>query len=248
MGIRTLIVEDEDRSRSYLVDLIREYTPELEIVGEAATVNSALELIKEKNPDLLLLDVELHGKSVFDIFDQLDEKNFNVIFITAYEQYALRAIKYAALDYILKPVNPDEFIEAISKINLSQSEERKSKLKYLLENSLHKKETPDRIVISSMDEMFFIKTSDIICIEASGNYSIFHVADKKEVVATKSIAEYEKMLFGSDFFRIHKSFIVNISHIKKYIKGRGGYVIMNNGENIAVASRKKDEFLNKLNS
>lgn len=245
MKLKTVIIDDEAPSRNYLRNLINEFTPHLDIVGEADSVESGAGLIKKCKPDVVLLDIQLGSRNGFELLEQLEERKFSVIFITAYEQYAIKAIRHAALDYLLKPVSPPDFIAAVNRIHESHPEDNPQKLEFIATNG-HSKRPLTNIILPAADELVFIALKEIISIEGSNNYSIFKLADMRQHVVSKNIHEYEDLLTESGFFRVHKSHMINLSHIKKYVKGRGGFVVMSDSSEIVVSARKKDEFLSIL--
>ena len=244
--IRTIIVEDEPKNLKILQKLITEYCPEIDLIGSAPNVDSAYELIMKENPDLLVLDIELIFGNAFDLLDKLKPLRFEVIFVTAYGDYALKALKYSALDYLLKPINIEELKQAVQKaVERNNLKDINDKLNNLLYN-LHKpQEKLTRLAIPTADGLVFIPFNDIIQLQASGGYT-FVFTDKNKIVASKNIKEYEEMLPESIFCRVHHSHIINLNAVKNYQKGRGGYVVMTDGTRIEVATRRKDYLLQKL--
>jgi len=241
--LKTLIIDDEVRSRSVLRTMIGKYCNNIDVCGEASTIEEALQLITQERPDLVFLDIELGLGTGFDLLGQIPDIQFKTIFITAYDHFAIKAIKWSAQDYLLKPVDPAELTSAVSKVLATF-------------NKLHddvtaqKSEAQDfagrRLGLPTMDGLTFVDVNDIVHCEAKGAYTEFAFLNKKRIMVSKPLQVYEDMLSGQGFYRVHNSFLVNMVHIKEYVKGRGGSVIMADGASITVATRKKDDFLKHL--
>ncbi|HTI93826.1 MAG TPA: LytTR family DNA-binding domain-containing protein [Puia sp.] len=245
--IRTVLVDDETDSIRILQRLLENYCPQVIIVGTAGGVETALPLIRETKPDLVLLDIEMAQGNAFDLLNQLQPIDFKVIFVTAFDNYAVRAFKYSAVDYLLKPVDIDDLRSAISRVEKKPDEHTViQQMKMLLENvgSLHLPQ--QKMAIPTITGLIFITVQDIIRFEAKGNYSSIYLSKDEPVLATRTIKDYEDILPETIFCRIHNSHIVNLSRIKKYQKGRGGSVEMEDGSIIEVATRRRDEFLRRL--
>ncbi len=243
--IRTVLIDDEKSSLIILEKLLERHVPEVEIVGTAQTVADGIKLIDEQKPDLVFLDISMPDGDGFEVLEKVNYKDFDVIFVTAYDQYAIKAFEFAALHYILKPVKPQELVEAVEryknhKNNLADLEQ---KLKLLSANLGQK---PTKLVLPTSSGMHIIDFDDIIRCESSNNYTTFYLKDGKKIVVSKSIQTYEKLLKDSHFCRIHNKHIVNLKYVKKYVRGRGGYVVLANGEQVDVSEGRKKQFLEKL--
>jgi two-component system LytT family response regulator len=245
--IRTLIIDDEKNNREKIRRLLEDHFPNIQVVGEADRVRSGIESIFSNNPELVLLDIRLPDGDAFELLEQLDQVNFKIIFITAYEEYALKAIKFSALDYLLKPVLLDDLREAIAKAENQLMNELKLQLVELSSN-LHRS-SPKRIVLKTADKLHFIPVNEIMRCEADKNYTTFFLVEGEKIIVSRPIMDYEDILSEQGFYRLHKSHIVNLSCIKSYEKADGGTVILTDGTHVPVAMRKKNrmiELFNKL--
>jgi two-component system LytT family response regulator len=245
--VRSVIIDDEPGNIITLEELLKAYCPGIAIVGTAPNPNAAAQLINEMQPELVFLDIEMPYGNAFDLLDKLAPVTFEVIFVTAFNDYAIKAFKYAALDYVLKPVNINELKTSVNRA-IQRLEEKKvnTRINSLLTNLKTENQQLQKIGLSTSDGYRFENISNIMYLEADGSYTnVFIRGDKKEVVS-KNLKEFEDILPESDFCRVHHSFIVNMNSIKKYFKGRGGYVEMENGVNIEIAVRKKEEFFSRF--
>jgi two-component system LytT family response regulator len=241
--IKTLIVEDEPGNVRILKNLLTTYCPQVNILGDAGTVDTAYELIRKSNPELVFLDIEMPGGNAFTLLDRLKPLNFEIIFITAYDNYTLKAIKYSALDYILKPVNIEELILAVNKvsekINAQQTQQR---IENLLGNINASKKGLQSLAVPANFGYEFIIVNNIIRCEASGKYTFFYMNDGRKIISVKNLKEYEALLAPEVFFRIHHAHLINIHFIKRYHKTKG-IVEMEDSIKIPLAARRRREFL-----
>ncbi|HVM88583.1 MAG TPA: LytTR family DNA-binding domain-containing protein [Puia sp.] len=245
--ITSVIIDDEPKNIHILRKMLNEFCPEINITGEAKDALQAVDIIRNYKPQLVFLDIEMPYGNAFDILDQLMPVNFEVIFITAFNNYALKAFRYSALDYLLKPINIQELHSAVNKASEKiLSKNTNLQLKNLIQNIKNKNEALRKIAFPAKDGLIFIPLCDIIRLEASGSYTHVFIKDNERVLSSKSIKEYEELLPDSLFFRVHHSHIINLLEIKKYHKGRGGQVEMSDNTFIDVAVRRKDEFLSKM--
>ncbi|RTL58493.1 MAG: response regulator transcription factor [Sphingobacteriales bacterium] len=243
--VSTFIVDDEPGNIVTLSELIKHYCPQLIITGTAENPAEALDRIKTVNPQLVFLDIEMPYGNAFDLLDKLSPVNFQVVFVTAFNDYAIKAFKYAAVDYLLKPVNITELKTAVQKV-ISQIEKDSvnTKINHFLESmKISVPSGTNKIALPTGDGSYFEDINNIMYLEASGNYTHIFCKGKGKIVVTKKIKEYEDSLPENIFFRVHNSSIININYVKKYFNGRGGYVVMEDGMNIQIAARKKAEFL-----
>jgi len=242
--IRTVIVDDEIDAIRVLTRLLEDYCPGVSIVGTASGVETALPLIRNTKPDLLLLDIEMAQGNAFDLLNELLPFSFKVIFVTAFDNYAIRAFKYSAVDYLLKPVDLDDLRDAIARVtSMPRQNTVLQQMQTLLDNVGTMQITQRKIAIPTITGLNFISLQDIVRFEAKGSYTCIHLDGEEPVMATRSVSEYEDLLPSPVFFRIHTSHIINLTRIKKYHKGRGGTVEMEDGTMLEVASRRRDEFL-----
>jgi two-component system LytT family response regulator len=242
--LKTIIVDDEPDAVNFISSIIGEYCPSLEVVGKAYNVSEGVPLIKENKTDLVFLDVEMPNGTGFDLLTHFPEKDFDVVFITAFNHYAIKAIKFSAVDYILKPININEFIEAVNRVMLKRKEKSSrgdESLKILMENlrSSH----PTRLAIPTADGMEYLNPKDIIRIEADRSYSWFFIAGGRKILVSKHLKEFQDLLSDRYFFRSHNSHLINLKYVRKYIRKEGGYIEMQDGEQIPVSRNKKDLFM-----
>jgi two-component system LytT family response regulator len=247
--IKAVIVDDEELGRNMLSNLIRKYCPDVTIVGTASSVKEAKKVIEEVNPSLVFLDIEMPGGSGFELLEQLNKPSFSVIFTTAYNQYAVKAFKYSAIDYLLKPINIEELTNAVQKLSSAGSKNNmQSSLQHFIEsynNSGVSKS--NKVALPTQEGLVFIDISDIVRCEADGKYTYCYISGGKKLYSTRSLKDFEEQLIQFGFCRIHHAHLVNLNHIKNYTKGDGGQVTMANGDCVTVSKRKKEEFLNRLN-
>lgn len=235
--IKTLLVDDEPIALKHLAGLIDRYGPELELVAMATSVEEALEQIYLVKPELVFLDIELAGQSSFEILAQAKGHSFELIFVTAYDQFGVQAIKHDATDYILKPIDKLELIRAIEKVVG----------KIHRKTAAGSKPTGNRLALPAIDGLTLINTNKIIYCESEGRYTRFHMDGKASpILVSRNLGEYEAILPPETFVRIHHQYLVNINYVERYIKGRGGYVILQNGRELLVSDRKKAAFLDLL--
>ena len=242
--MKAILIDDETSSRNGLRQKLLTHCPEVTIIAECENGEEGIKGITTYKPDIVFLDVEMPRMNGFTMLQQLRDINFEVIFITAYDHYAIRAIKFSALDYLVKPVEIADLKSAVEKA----AEKRKKSntnmaLEILLQNLVIKEKGQHRIAIPSMEGIQFVETGKIIYLEAQSNYITFYIADNKKITIAKTLKDFEELLPSSIFTRIHHSYIININCIDKYIKGEGGQVVMKNGVTLDVARRKKEEFL-----
>ena len=243
--IRTVVIEDEDHSRKLMLAMLHEHHRQLHVVAEAGSVKEGLKAITDQKPDLVFLDIELQSETSFEILEQLPEINFELVFTTAFDHYALRAIKFCAIDYLLKPIDLNDLRIAIAKVEKRLNRQYLNKnLEVLLHNIKSGSQNNHRIALSTLEGLLFVSVSDIIYCESSGPYTRFIFKQADKIITSKHLKEYEDLLAGYDFFRIHKSYLVNLREIKKYIRGEGGQLIMSNGAALAVSKQRKENFLN----
>ncbi|OUS02742.1 hypothetical protein A9Q86_02715 [Flavobacteriales bacterium 33_180_T64] len=240
--IKTLIVDDEQHCIDRIKKLIDDYGENLQIIATCNTVEDALKTTKKLRPDLVFLDIEIHDKTGFDFLEHLGAFNFNVIFTTAFDNYAIKAFKYSAMDYLLKPIDNDDFIGAIKRLEKRLTPlDTELQIKMLL-NNLQKEDHKKMIRIPTSTGFEVLEIKDIVHCEADTSYTHIYTKNNK-ILVSKPIKHFEDLLSDANFFRIHNSHLVNIDHIKKYTKGKGGYVTMSNNANIDVSTRRKEEFL-----
>jgi len=248
---KAIIVDDEANSREALKGKIKLFCPELNLIGEAEDVESAIKICDLQRPDILFLDINLAGASGFEILEQLiqgETKMPEVIFTTAHDEYAIKAIKFSAVDYLLKPIDPEELVKAVRKVEAKTDYDPSFKLNALMENIRQASDSPKKIVIPSSDGLHLVRVSEISRCESSSNYTQFHITTGRTMLASKTLKEFDNILSDFNFERVHKSHLVNMNFVKKYVQSDGGYLVMEDGSKIPVANRKKEHLLHMLRS
>lgn len=225
--------------------LLKKYCPEVMQMESFADPEEALEAVRILQPDVVFLDIEMPGMSGFEWLNQCEVRNFEVVFTTAYNEYAIKAIKHSALDYLLKPVDKDELIQAVDKVKREKVQKPDVRITELLE-TLQIPKAGKRFAIPTMEGLTLINPDEILYVKSDGPYSHFHFLDRRKMVISKTLKEAEEVLPVTDFFRIHHSYLVNMKYVVQYIRGEGGEVILSNGESIPVARSRKQEFLGLL--
>jgi two-component system LytT family response regulator len=244
--LRTIIIDDEESVRRTLQKLIKSYCPTVRLVGEAEGVESGVKAIKKHHPDLVLLDIKMDDGTGFDLLKQLEPVDFKVIFITAYDEYAIHAIKFSALDYLLKPVDPDDLTAAIGKAEKLLVKELNQQLDILADNMQTQDRLKKKIILKTYDNIHLVKISDIVYCESDDNYTYFHLLNKKKILVSTTLKEYEEMLGEYGFFRAHRSYLVNLGYIETFEKAEGGAIILIDNMKVPVSSRKKEQLLELL--
>ena len=242
--MKCLIIDDEAKSRVLLQKLCDEYCPEIEVVGSAGSVQEGIEKIDTLLPDLVFLDIHMPVKSGFALLDHYKGKlNFSVIFTTAYDEYALEAFRYTVIDYLQKPIDIDE-LQASVKRALKEQDIKTEQVSTLQESLLSEK--VQKIALTTIDGYTFVKFENIIRCEAQGNYTYVYLRSGQSVLITKTLKHYEDLLMPKGFFRIHKSHLINLYGVRKFLKGKKSMVEMMDGKQIEVSSRKRELLLEKL--
>jgi len=241
--LNVVIIDDEPDAIKFIQGIIEEYCPDLNVAGTANSAREGVTLINQVRPDLVFLDVQMPHGSGFDLLASFPEKTFDVIFITAFNHYAIQAIKFSAVDYILKPVNINEFIDAVNKVKQKRSSKEYRNLDFgnLLENL--KAPVPSKLAIPTNEGIEYLNTSEIIRVEADRSYSWFHLTDKRKYLVSRNLKEYQELLQDLNFFRPHNSHLINMIYVKKFIRHEGGYIEMSDGSTVPISRGKRDLFL-----
>ena len=246
--INTIVIDDEENARSNLKLLLEDFCPTVNVLAEAASAEEARALISELNPDLLFLDINMPNEDGFELLESIENKNFSVIFITAHNQFALKALKAGAIDYLEKPIDIEDLQNAVDKINVNESAGNVDygMIKSLL-NEYKNDSKSDIIAVPTLSGYEIIKIEDIIHLEADESYTKIFLTNGKKCTSSMTIAKYEKVLDDNVFYRVHKSHIINTRyHLKEFNRHEGNVAIMDNGELIPVARRKLSGFVNKI--
>lgn len=248
--LRTLVIDDEANARSAIKNMVQQLNLPIEIIGEASDVAEGLKKIAALQPELLFLDIQMPGKSGIELMQELNSDNIQVIFITAHQGFAIQALKLSAIDYILKPIDPIDLKEAVEKAVKQKSKLAGEQLQLFQQALQHlqqpQQKAPQKLAISTNEGILYAELKDIIWIESLTGYCKFYLQGQKPIVVSKNLKEYEDLLGGHNFFRTHQSSVVNLVHIKKYVRGEGGQVWMSDGSEIEVARRRKEELLKKM--
>ncbi|MDY0215690.1 MAG: LytTR family DNA-binding domain-containing protein [Bacteroidales bacterium] len=245
--IGVVIIEDEAISYEIIKRMIQNNILEVEILGHAASCKEGIKLIKEVKPDLVFLDIQMEDGTGFTLLEAFENIDFQVVFVTSYNQYAINAIKCSALDYILKPIALPDLKAAIRKYqSLEYKINNKIQHSTLIQNIKSEKKVPKKIIIPSEEEYLLVSPNDIVRLYAEGHHTIIVLADEKKMKVTKSLKEFEQLLEGANFARIHNTHLINVNFVKSYLKNNGGEVLMEDGVVLPVSRRRKAVFMNIL--
>jgi two-component system, LytTR family, response regulator len=245
--IKAIIIDDELHCRKTLAILLKEYCPEVHILEQCSDAQCGIEAIEKSHPDLIFLDIEMPGMNGFDMLERFSDISFAVIFTTGYDQYAIKAFRFYAIDYLLKPIEPKELISAVHKVQTSRHLPATDQLQLLL-NKINKREQAlAKIPVPTIDGFELIAVDDVLYCEARDNYTYIYLKNKKKIIASRMLKEVEEQLSNFFYFvRVHNSYIVNIKEVKKYVRGEGGYVVMSDETSVNVSRSRKDELLKRL--
>ncbi|MGD9994542.1 MAG: LytR/AlgR family response regulator transcription factor [Salinivirgaceae bacterium] len=243
--ITTIIIDDEDRARETIKEMLAIYCPELELIGEANSVIRGIQQIKTLQPDLVFLDIKMPDGTGFDLLNRIDKKRFALIFLTAYDEYAVKAFRFSAIDYLLKPLDPDELITSVDRVKHSLETE-KNQLSQLLDNLKSIKKDSKKIILKTAESIFLVNIHDILRCEATGNYTKFFLTNQKPVLVSRTLKEFDDLLSEFQFFRVHQSHLVNLNHIVRLDKSDGGTLIMTDDVSVPVSTRKKESLIKAL--
>ena len=243
--MKAIIVDDEPYCCETIATLLED-NDQVEIVTECYNGFDALEAIRKYNPGLVFLDVEMPKMNGFEMLQQLPSVNFEIIFTTSYDRYALKAIRFSAIDYLLKPVDEEELKNAVQKV-INRSKKPTAEQLEILMQKLHQPATPvSRIALPTMEGFQMIKIDSIISCEADSNYTTLHLKDNKKMVVCRNLKDIEEMLEDHSFTRVHRCYVVNLNEVEKFVKGEGGYLIMSDGSSIDVSRNKKELLLKRI--
>lgn len=242
--IKCVLIDDESNSLEMMEWLLTTYCPQVKIEAMCNSGEKGIEAINKYKPDVVFLDIEMPHMNGFDMLEQIGKLTFDVVFCTAYDQFAIKAFRYSALNYLLKPVDPDDLKETVRRIEEKRSTPSREQIELLLQNVKHaNKPALTRIALTTSDGMVFVSTQEIIYCEAESNYTSIVLQNGKKVVVSKVLKDIDEALSGPDFFRVHNSYLINLNHIKKFVRGGGGYVVMSNDATISISRSRRQEFM-----
>lgn len=247
MLLNAVIIEDELNGLINLKHLLAEHCEDVEVIGDADGVESGLQLFAQEDitPDVAFLDINLQDGKVFQLLNRLNEVNFDIIFVTAYDQFAMKACEYSSIGYILKPIDPDKLVEAVARVRPRNTGRTQERLK-VMQNYTNHPNSFDKMSIAALDGIHFVKIRDIVRFEAEDNYTHIMLRGGNRITASKTIKAYEDMLSPFNFYRVHKRHVINMNYMKKFVKGEGGYLVMDDDVKIEVSRRRRPAFMTRL--
>jgi two-component system LytT family response regulator len=244
--IRSIIVDDELKSRESLKKILLTFCDDVEVLATCQNVVEAIGAIDQLKPDVVFLDVQMQGETGFDLLAKISTIDFDVIFTTAHSEYAIKAIKFSAIDYLLKPIDVDELQKALEKVRVTKKGNMLEQMQQLLQNIKNPNTENYKLALPTAEGLTFIKVNEVLYLKASGNYTEIFMRDGQKHLVSRHLKEYDDLLTDQNFFRVHHSSLINLSYIKNYVRGDGGYVVMSDNASLDVSRRKKDAFLEKI--
>lgn len=242
--IRCILIDDEKNSLEMMEWLLKTYCPDVKIEAMCNAAVDGIAAIHKLKPDVVFLDIEMPHMNGFDMLEQFDKLFFDVVFCTAYDQFAIRAFKYSALNYLLKPVDPEDLKETIRRIEEKKTAPSREQIDLLFQTIRQTaRPTAQRIALTTADGLIFVPTSDIVYCQAESNYTSVILTGGKKIVVSKVLKDIDEALSGPDFFRIHNSYLVNLNHITRFVRGDGGYVVMQDGATVGISRSRRQEFM-----
>jgi len=247
MNLHAIIIEDEQASLDNLKNILQKNCPQIKVIAEARSIEEGYLTLTDKSlqPDVVFLDINLNNELVFGLLDKLDNIKFEIIFVTSYQDYAVKACAYSSIGFISKPIDPLMLVEAVERIKPNREEDMKDRLE-VFKGHLSHLNPFKKVTIASLDEMHFVHIHEIVRLQSDDNYTIFHLKGGSKIVASKTIKSFERMFIPFNFFRVHRSHIINLNYIQKFIKGDAAHLIMDDGAKIEVSRRRKGAFSDKL--
>lgn len=245
--IKAIIVEDEVKGRNNLKNLLAQHCEDVEIIGEAGNNAEGLALLDDQanQPDLAFLDISLPDGLIFQMLNQLVRFDFEIIFVTAYHEYAIKACEYSSIGYVLKPIDPDQLKEAVSRVKTRQKSQMDKRLE-IFSAYYNNPNAFSKMSISAVDGIYFVNIKDIVRFEAEDNYTHIYLESGERVTASRTIKSYEDLLAPFNFYRVHKRHVINMNFMRKFVKGEGGYVVMDDNIKIEVSRRRRPAFMEQL--
>ena len=247
--IKCIIVDDEIGAREILVEMLKLYCNDIEIIGLAHNVDSAYEIINNLTPDLVFLDIKMPNGSGFDLLEKFSKIDFQVVFVTAHEEYAIKAFRFSAIDYILKPIDPSDLITAVEKASDNNHINDIDKQFKTMKDNFYPESTPaeKKIVLRTTENIYVIPISEVIRCQSEKNYTYFYFTNRERIIVSKTLKEFEEILIDHGFMRIHRSNLINLRYINRYDRSEGGYVIMVDNSRVDVSFRKKERLISYIN-
>lgn len=248
MDLHAIIIEDEQASLDNLKNILSKYCPEVKVIAEARNIQDAYLTLTDRTlrPDVVFMDINLNDELIFGLLDKLDKINFEIIFVTSYQHYAVKACAYSCIGYVCKPIEPEQLKEAIDRVKVNQKQNDMGERIEVLKGHLVHLNPFKKITISALDEMHFVHIHEIVRLQSDDNYTIFYIKGGEKIIASKTIRTYEEMFEPFNFYRVHRSHIINLNYIRKFIKGDHSHLIMDDGVKIEVSRRRKSSFSEKL--
>ncbi|MBW6492526.1 MAG: LytTR family DNA-binding domain-containing protein [Lentimicrobium sp.] len=241
--LRTLIIDDEPHIRETLQGLLISFCPLVKVIGQASSVKDGEKEIRQKRPDLVLLDIKMGDGTGFDLLNRFENMDFKIIFVTAWEKYAIQAFGFSAIDYLLKPVNPEKLVEAVERAALTIQSNFNTQLKALRQNLQEAGHAAKKIILRTNENIYLLDVQEIIHCYADGNYTVFETSRGEKIMVSKILKEYDDLLADSGFLRVHRSHLINLKHIRRLSKMDGGAVVMSNGTEVPVSASGKERLL-----
>lgn len=242
--IKAIIIDDEMHCRETLSILLKEYCPDVHIANQCRSGKEGLNAIEKLKPELVFLDIEMPGLNGFEMLKQIEEINFAIIFITSYDQYAIKAIRFSALDYLLKPIESKELVAAVKKVQEQRHLPTDEQFQMLMKKINGKEHHFHKIAVPTLEGFELVPANDVIYCEAASNYTYLFLKNRSKVVACRTLKEVEEQLNDFNFFvRVHHSFLINLNEVTKYVRGEGGYLVMSDGSSVSVSRSRKDALL-----
>lgn len=239
--ITAVIVDDEALARDAILNMLKLFCPNVQVIGQASDMESGVKTITELKPDVVFLDIQMPNGSGFDLLKQFTSISFKFVFITAYQEYAIKAFKFSALDYILKPVDPSELVKAVEKLEESiEEEETNKKFQTFIENIQWHEKDPQKIILKTLDSVIVTEIESIIRCESQNNYTMFYFSNRPKLLVSRTLKEFDDMLSSSGFFRAHQSHLVNLNFVKKYNRFPESHLVLNDETTVPVSVRKRD--------
>lgn len=244
--MKAILVDDEKTSCETLKVLLEEFCQNVEVKETCQTIDAAVVAIAKHKPDVVFLDINMKGENGFDLLSKIKDIDFEIVFATAYSEYAIKAFKFSAIDYLLKPIDVEDLRQAVAKVEKRKVPANAFKYNHLLENLKSANERNFKLALPSLNGLTFIRVSEINYCEADSNYTVFYMLDGRKLTVSTTLKEYDELLSPHRFFRIHHSYLINLDAAKQYIRGEGGQVVMANDVTLDVSKRRKEDFLQQF--